>query len=110
MAEEDVKRRSIGSMTLEELTEACGTVQNLSGCKLKSISKKTDEPKGKFNLALFKRVGLDDENIPKPVLIKAGTDEDNKKAIEAQEESGKKLIFKANIFVENAETDILGFV
>ncbi len=104
-----IERKVRADLDLEDLENFCGTVQNMSVCKLIRISKKADEANGKkFNLAIFEEVDLMDD-VPKPGLKKVGTGDDISEIISKQLANGKKFVFDAVIFVENADARVLGF-
>ena len=103
-----LERRIKGSMSLEALAEVCGIVENMSVCKLIRITKKTDEPEGKFNLALFEKVALSDE-IPKPEIVEAEDPQKVPEIIAEHLSEGKDFIYDATIYANDADVRSLGF-
>src|SRR5829696_2876748 len=103
-----LERRIKGDLGLDELTEVCGIIQNISVCKLIRISRKTDEPEGKFNLALFEKVNLSDI-VPKPLLIEVNDGSEVAEIVAEQVASGKKFVFDSTIFVGDKNARVLGF-
>ena len=101
-------RRIRGDFDLEMLEDRCGTIQNMSSCKLVRITKKTDEPEGKFNLALFETVPLD-AIAPKPIFISIEDATKIPSIIADQIAQNRKFIFDSLIYVSNNEKRVLGF-
>lgn len=97
-----------GDFDLEDLANKCGTVQNLVPCKLVRITKKTDEPTGKFNAALFEEVPVGN-TPPKPFFIEIDDPTKIPSIIAEQMTQNRKMIFDSTIFVQNVETRVIGF-
>jgi len=97
-----------GDFDLDDITSRCDTIQHLVPCKLIRITKKTDEPTGKFNAALFEEVAIG-STPPPPKLIKITNLEKIPSIIAEQMQAERKMIFDSIIFVSNVETRVLGF-
>lgn len=97
-----------GDFDLEDLENKCGTVQNLVPCKLIRVTKKTDEPTGKFNAALFEGVEIG-STPPKPKLIEIENPEQIPSIIAEQMQHNRKMIFDSIIYVKEVEKRVLGF-
>ena len=97
-----------GDFDLDDLTNRCDTIQHLVPCKLVRITKKTDEPTGKFNAALFEEVEIGN-TPPRPKLVEVTTPEKIPSIIAEQMAANRKMIFDSTIFVSNVETRVLGF-
>ena len=103
-----LQRRIRGDFDLGMLTDRCGTIQNLASCKLVSIRKKTDEPDGNFNLAVFETVSRD-VIVPKPFLIEVEDPAQIPSIMADQMTQDRKILFDSLIFVSDSETRVLGF-
>jgi hypothetical protein len=108
MATQILERRIRGDFDLEMLADRCGTIQNMSSCKLVRVSKKTDEPEGKFNLALFEKVPLT-QVAPMPTLIEVTNPDAIPEIVAEQSAQGRKVLFDSTIFVENKDVRAMGF-
>lgn len=97
-----------GDFDLDQLTTRCDTIQHLVPCKLIRITKKTDEPTGKFNAALFEEVDIGN-TPPPPVLIEITNAEKIPSVIADQMGKNRKMIFDSTIFISNVESRVLGF-
>jgi hypothetical protein len=97
-----------GSYDLEDLQNRCGTIQNLVPCKLLRITKKTDEPSGKFNAGLFETVDIG-AATPLPEFVEVDDPTHIPSIVAAQMQAGRKMIFDSTIYVSNVETRVLGF-
>lgn len=97
-----------GDFDLDDLTNRCDTIQHLVPCKLIRITKKTDEPSGKFNAGLFEEVDIG-TTTSRPKLIEITNPEKIPSIIAEQMAQNRKMIFDSTIYVLNAETRVLGF-
>lgn len=102
-----IQRPIAGDFTLDELTLECGTIQNVSICKLVHLEKMGEVSGTKFNLGVFAPVPIG--TIPLPTLIAVGPGDNKATIIATQLAQGKLLIFDENIFVENQATQVMGF-
>ena len=96
-----------GSATLDEIRLTCGTTENMEICKLVHISKMLIVGDKRRNMASFAAVGIEDE-VPDLVLIAVPTGGNAASLIAEQLAKGKLLIFNETIFVQNADTQVLG--
>lgn len=97
-----------GDYDLEDLTNRCGTIQNLVPCKLIRVTKKNDEGTAKSNAALFEEVDIG-STPPPPTFVKIENPERIPSIIAEQMGENRKMIFDTTIYVQNVETRVLGF-
>jgi hypothetical protein len=97
-----------GSATLDETRLTCGTTENMEICKLVHLRKLPIVNDKRRNMASFVEVEIEDE-VPDLVLVAAPKGGSTASLIADQLSQGRQLIFDETIFVENKETEVLGF-
>lgn len=99
-----------GSLTLDQIRLTCGTTENLEFCKLTRLKKLPAGDDGKnWNLAQFEDVDPADPTPPDLVLVAVPPGGNAATIIADQLAKGKKSIFDEHIFVEDKDTEVLGF-
>jgi hypothetical protein len=97
-----------GDATLDQLRLTCGTTENLEICKLVHISKMAIVGDKRRNMASFAEVNIEDV-VPDLVLVAVPPGGNAASLIADQLAQSKLLIFDETIFVENKDTEVLGF-
>ncbi|HEX8147811.1 MAG TPA: hypothetical protein VF591_11580 [Pyrinomonadaceae bacterium] len=97
-----------GSATLDEIRLTCGTTENVEICKLVHLRKLPVVNDRRRNMASFAEVEIEDE-VPDLVLVAVPKGGNAASLIADQLAKGRQLIFDETIFVENKDTEVLGF-
>jgi hypothetical protein len=98
-----------GGATLEQIKLTCGTTENLEFCKLVHLEKRPVVNVKRTNLATFTEVDPAGEIPADLALIAVPLGVSAASIIATQLQNGKLLIFDEPIFVENNDTEVLGF-
>jgi len=98
-----------GAATLDQIRFTCGTTENLEFCKLVHMEKRPVINDQRKNLATFTEVDPAGDIPPDLVLIALTPGQSAASVIAAQLQAGKLLIFDEHIFVQNDDTEVLGF-
>lgn len=97
-----------GSATLDEIRLTCGTTENMEICKLVHLRKLPVVNGKRRNMASFVEVEIDDV-VPDLVLVAVSQGGNAASLIADQLAKGRMLIFDEPIFVEDEDTEVLGF-
>jgi hypothetical protein len=97
-----------GDATLEQIRLTCGTTENAEICKLVHLSKRPLVGDKRSNIASFAEVNLEDV-VPDLALVAVPPGGNAASLIADQLAKGKMLIFDEIIFVQNKDTEVLGF-
>lgn len=99
----------LGSATLEEQRRTCATTENLEFCKLVHM-RKLPVANGKHrNMCIFDDVDPADDQPPPLVFVPVLAGANAASLIATQLSQGKHLIFDERIWVQDSETEVLGF-
>lgn len=97
-----------GSATLDGIRLTCGTTENLEICKLVHLRKLPVINGKRRNMASFVEVEIEDV-VPDLVLVAVPEGANAASLIADQLAQGRMLIFDERIFVEDEDTEVLGF-
>ena len=98
-----------GSATLEEQSRTFATTENLEFCKLVHMKKLPVANGKRRNMCIFDDVDPAEDPPPPPVFVPVPAGANAASLIATQLSAGKRLIFDEKIWVQDKETEVLGF-